>query len=141
MRGTFLDLAFVHRLEFGEILLVQGTRLAETHALQIELVIIDRLSCRTVLGEEEDDRMPTSREHLLRQIENPIETTLVEEHPSNRHGRIIGIREERVLDDDRGTALLLELGHEVLHEHESGLASRPRRTADSRRSHRRDRAR
>ena len=67
-------------LELRKIVLVQRPCLAQAHALEVELIVVDRPLRLLALAEEQDNRVHARGKHLLRKVQHPFQFTPREQH-------------------------------------------------------------
>ena len=73
--------------------------------------------------EEQDDRFhPGPLERAAGAVEDDVEVAVLKQFLAQGHRGVVGVREERVLDDDGGAGSGPEVADEVLEEQEGGLA-------------------
>lgn len=115
-----LRLGWLKGKELGEVGLGQRMRLGE---MLVELVV-PHLTGWLALAEEEHHRLhPRSCEHARRQVEHRGEVALREQLLAQGYAGVVGVAEERVLDDDARATTGLEHLDEVLQEHVGSLAA------------------
>ena len=107
--------------ELREVGVVEWVGLAHVTA-GVELVEPDLARLRAFLKEEHYGLHARADERAAGAVEHGVEVTFFEELLAQADGRVVGVGEEGVLDDDAGAASGLEDFDEVLEEEERGLA-------------------
>src|ERR1035437_7800319 len=108
-----------HKID--EVVVVQRVRLAEVPA-RVELVVPDLLCGGSLLEEQDDGLHASAEKRTTWAVEYGMEVAALEEQLPEADRGVIGVGEERILDDDARTASGSQHLDEVLEEQECRLA-------------------
>ena len=123
LRGIGKRLLFVNKV--NQVIIVQRVGLAEV-AAGVELVVPGLARLRALLEEEHHGLDARALERAAGAVEDGVQVAALQQHLPEADGGVVGVREERVLDDDARAAAGLEHLDEVLEEEERRLAGADR---------------
>src|SRR5206468_12076324 len=112
--------------ELLQVVIIKRIGLAEV-ATGVELVEPDFARRRALLKEQHHGLDARALKRAAWHIQYCVQIAVLQKLLTQRHRGIVGVRQERVLDDDSGPTTRLERFDEMLQEQERGLAGLDRK--------------
>ena len=111
----------LQRHELGQVVIVERVGLAHV-AAGVELVEPDLAGRRALLEEQHHRLHARALERAAGAVEHRVQVAAFQQQLAQAHRGVVGVREERVLDDDAAAPAGLQHLDEVLEEQERRLA-------------------